>query len=164
MAAAGGEARFRMFSSSTGGGRMRQKPAHPGTRGKAETMELFARHVSSGKAAFFRAAGIEFVLGRREGPYLWDVEGEKRLIDCHCNGGVFNLGHRNPEIVAELVNSLQRFDVGNHHLISGPRRRSPGSWRISPGDLTYSVFSVGAAATTWPSKWPAFTHGRKSFR
>jgi len=78
MAAAGGEARFRMFSSSTGGGRMRQKPAHPGTRGKAETMERFARHVSSGKAAFFRAAGIEFVLGRREGSAV----GAQRQCKC----------------------------------------------------------------------------------
>ncbi|MBL7182881.1 MAG: hypothetical protein ISS50_00360 [Anaerolineae bacterium] len=53
-------------------------------------MDLFTRHVSSGKVRFFKSAGIDFVLGGREGPYLWDIAGEKRLIDCHCNGGVFN--------------------------------------------------------------------------
>ena len=41
-----------------------------GAHSKAETIDFFARHVSSGKVAFFRAAGIDFALGRREGPYL----------------------------------------------------------------------------------------------
>jgi acetylornithine/succinyldiaminopimelate/putrescine aminotransferase len=107
-------------------------------------MEGFARHVSSGKAAFFRSAGIEFVLGRREGPYLWDIEGEKRLIDCHCNGGVFNLGHRNPAVISALIESVEQYDIGNHHLISEPKaalaRRLA---ELAPGDLPYTVFSVG---------------------
>jgi acetylornithine/succinyldiaminopimelate/putrescine aminotransferase len=73
---------------------------------RAETVERFARHVSSGKVDFFQAAGIDFVMGRREGPFLWDVTGESRLIDCHCNGGVYNLGHRHPEVVRALAASL----------------------------------------------------------
>ena len=92
-----------------------------GAHSKGEVMALFGRHVSSGKRRFFQAAGIDFALGRREGPYLWDITGEKRVIDCHCNGGVFNLGHRNPEIIGALVQSLQVLDIGNHHLISQQR-------------------------------------------
>ncbi|MCZ7674584.1 MAG: hypothetical protein M5U34_49385 [Chloroflexi bacterium] len=46
--------------------------------------------------AFFQFAGIDFVPGRREGAFMWDMAGSKRLIDCHCNGGVFNLGHCHP--------------------------------------------------------------------
>ena len=115
-----------------------------GSHSKAEAMELFARHVSSGKVSFFKAAGIEFVLGRREGPYLWDISGEKRLIDCHCNGGVFNLGHRNPEIIATLVQSLQELDIGNHHLISEQRAALASRLaQLAPGDLAYTVFGVG---------------------
>ena len=115
-----------------------------GSHSKAEAMDLFARHVSSGKVGFFKAAGIEFVLGRREGPYLWDISGEKRLIDCHCNGGVFNLGHRNPEIIATLVQSLQELDIGNHHLISEQRAALASRLaQLAPGDLAYTVFGVG---------------------
>lgn len=110
---------------------------------KERVIELFARHVSSGKVAFFQSTGIDFVLGEREGPYLWDLAGEKRLIDCHCNGGVFNLGHRHPAIVQTLMESLQALDIGNHHLIS--RQRALLAQRLaerSPGHLTYTVFGV----------------------
>jgi acetylornithine/succinyldiaminopimelate/putrescine aminotransferase len=115
-----------------------------GTHSKDEAMDLFARHVSSGKVGFFKSVGIDFVLGRREGPYLWDITGEKRLIDCHCNGGVFNLGHRNPEIIATLVSSLQELDIGNHHLISEQRAALAGRLaQLAPGNLPYTVFGVG---------------------
>ncbi|MGQ9517436.1 MAG: aspartate aminotransferase family protein [Anaerolineae bacterium] len=110
---------------------------------KARVVELFGRHVSSGKVAFFQSAGIDFVLGEREGPYLWDLAGEKRLIDCHCNGGVFNLGHRHPAVVQTLMESLRALDIGNHHLIS--RQRALLAQRLaelSPGNLTYTVFGV----------------------
>ncbi len=79
--------------------------------GKKEVFDLYAPCVSPGKVAFFESAGIEFSMGRREGPYIWDISGDKRLIDCHCNGGVFNLGHRNPEVIDPLSfwsASLQR--------------------------------------------------------
>jgi acetylornithine/succinyldiaminopimelate/putrescine aminotransferase len=115
-----------------------------GTHSKGEAIELFAQHVSSGKVAFLKSAGIDFALGRREGPYLWDMAGEKRLIDCHCNGGVFNLGHRNPDIIGVLVQSLQELDIGNHHLISEQRAILASTLaRLAPGDLTYTVFGVG---------------------
>ena len=111
---------------------------------KEEIYTLFGKHVSSGKPAFFKSIGIEFSPGRREGAYMWDVDGEKKLIDCHCNGGVFNLGHRNPEIIQTLVEGLEQFDIGNHHLISEQRARlGQKIAELMPGDLTYSVFGVG---------------------
>jgi len=110
---------------------------------RAETTDRFARHVSSGKVEFFRTAGIDFVMGRREGPFLWDVTGEPRLIDCHCNGGVFNLGHRHPEIVRALMASSQELDIGNHHLISEQRAALAEKLaELMPGDITYAVFGV----------------------
>ena len=50
-----------------------------GQDSKASVTDRFARHVSSGKAAFFRDVGIDYVFGRREGVYVWDLGGE-RLI------------------------------------------------------------------------------------
>jgi len=111
---------------------------------KTAIIDRFRRHVSSGKADFFESVGIDFVFGRRQGPFVWDVTGGKRLINCHCNGGVFNLGHRHPEVVAALQESLATSDIGNHHLISENRARLAEQLAgLLPGDLTYSVFAVG---------------------
>ena len=55
-----------------------------------------------------REQGIEFVLGRRDGAYVWDIDGTRRLLDCSTSGGVHTLGHRQPEIVAELHAALDR--------------------------------------------------------
>jgi acetylornithine/succinyldiaminopimelate/putrescine aminotransferase len=84
-------------------------------------MQAFADHVSRGKVEAFNALGLDIVLGRREGPYFWDAFDGRRFFNCHCNGGVFNLGHRNPTVVAALHAALDadEIDVGNHHLVSG---------------------------------------------
>jgi len=110
---------------------------------KEQIFRRSARYVSSGKAAFFESVGIDFVQGRREGPFLWDIDGKKRLIDCHCNGGVFNLGHKHPAIVEALASALISLDIGNHHLIS--EQRAALAQRLA--ELTwedgYTVFGVG---------------------
>jgi acetylornithine/succinyldiaminopimelate/putrescine aminotransferase len=114
-----------------------------GAHSKEEVMDLFSRHVSSGKVRFFQQAGIDFVMGRREGPYMWDLSGEKRVIDCHCNGGVFNLGHRNPVLIETLTRALQELDIGNHHLLSEQRAAlAKRLAELTPGDITYTVFGV----------------------
>lgn len=109
---------------------------------KSEVVDLFAEHVSPGKVAFFQAAGIDFVMGRRAGPFIWDMDGAKRLINCHCNGGVYNLGHRHPALVQTLIDSLQTLDIGNHHLISAPRAALAARLAELTG-LPYAVFGVG---------------------
>jgi acetylornithine/succinyldiaminopimelate/putrescine aminotransferase len=114
-----------------------------GTLEKGEVFDLFARHISSGKARFFQSIGIDFVLGERQGPYLRDISGKKEIIDCHCNGGVFNLGHRNGEILAALRESLEALDIGNHHLVSEQRALLAARLaQTSPGELPYTVFGV----------------------
>ena len=60
---------------------------------------------------------MPLVIDRREGYFIYDVGG-KRLIDMHLNGGTYNLGHRNPEVVAAVTAAMQRFDIGNHHFPS----------------------------------------------
>jgi len=115
-----------------------------GDQERQETFAVFADHVSSGKVQFFTGAGVDFIPGRREGIYMWDIGGEKRLIDCHCNGGVFNLGHRNPAILEQLKSALADLDIGNHHLISRQRAiLAQKLAELAPGDLAYTVFGVG---------------------
>jgi putrescine aminotransferase len=115
-----------------------------GQDAKDKIFERFGQHVSSGKADFFRQAGIDFVFGRREGVYVWDLEGKQRLIDCHCNGGVFNLGHRNPRVIAALQAALHELDIGNHHFVSEHRALlAERLTALCPGDLKRVVFGVG---------------------
>ncbi|TFG38543.1 MAG: aspartate aminotransferase family protein [Syntrophobacterales bacterium] len=118
--------------------------SHSGIDSKESIISRFGNHVSSGKADFFKSVGIDFVFGRREGSYVWDATSGKRLINCHCNGGVFNLGHRNQKIIKVLEESLKELDIGNHHLISEQRALlAERLAELTPGDIEYTVFGVG---------------------
>lgn len=59
-----------------------------------------------------RASGTEFVMGKREGSYFWNLEGDRRVLDCGNSGGVHSLGHRNPEIIQALLDALGYLDAG----------------------------------------------------
>jgi acetylornithine/succinyldiaminopimelate/putrescine aminotransferase len=108
---------------------------------KQHVLEQAERYVCPHRVRTFRALGVELVLGRREGYRLWDLDG-RELLDFHLNGGVFNLGHRNPELLAVLRQALETLDIGNHHFPSVERaalgERLAG---CTPGALRYSVFS-----------------------
>ncbi len=115
-----------------------------GKDSKEAIVRRFAEHVSSGKADTFKSYDMEFVFGRREGPYVWDANSGKKLINCHCNGGVFNLGHRNPKVIKALQDSLKELDIGNHHLISEQRALLAEKLAgLMPGDISCTVFGVG---------------------
>jgi acetylornithine/succinyldiaminopimelate/putrescine aminotransferase len=111
---------------------------------KEQVIRTYHDHISSGKVDFFKKYGMDFVMGKREGPYLWDINGQKRLINLHCNGGVFNLGHRNPELIRVLQTALNTYDIGNHHLMSAARASlSEDLVKTLSEGLEYVVFGVG---------------------
>ena len=102
----------------------------------------FAAHVNRGKARALEAIGVEVVMGEREGPRFRDAYTGRWYWNCHCNGGVFNLGHRHPAVVAAVREGLDHLDVGNHHLVSGWRARLAEQLAESTGGrLPYSVFT-----------------------
>ena len=68
-----------------------------------------------GKTQDWIDMGVDFVIDRREGYYLFDMDG-RRLLGLHLNGGTYNLGHRHPELVEVLKAGTERFDMGNHHF------------------------------------------------
>jgi len=106
---------------------------------KNQIIDDFKHHVSSGKAATFKKYGMEFVIGSRQGAYITDISGKKTLINCHSNGGVFNLGHRHPEVIEALVKATETFDIGNHHFISSERAMlGKKIAELMPGDLNYT--------------------------
>lgn len=87
---------------------------------KAEVLEQAKKYWNPDKTQFWTDSGVDLVIDRREGYHLWDMSG-RRLIDMHLNGGTYNLGHRNPEVVQAITDGMQHFDVGNHHFPSVAR-------------------------------------------
>jgi acetylornithine/succinyldiaminopimelate/putrescine aminotransferase len=108
------------------------------------TVETFARHVNAGKVAMYRQLGLDVVMGSREGSRFADAWTGDSFINCHCNGGVFNLGHRHPRIVTAMREALDSLDIGNHHLVSGWKARLAQRLAGTTGDrLPGVVFGVG---------------------
>ncbi|MFC1565664.1 aspartate aminotransferase family protein [Candidatus Neomarinimicrobiota bacterium] len=110
---------------------------------KLTAINQYKDFVSSEKVKFFKKYGMDFVMGKRKWSYIHDLDAKIELINLHCNGGVFNLGHRNTEIIDVLKNSLEDLDIGNHHLMSRERAELAAMLsELMPGDLNYTVFGV----------------------
>jgi putrescine aminotransferase len=110
---------------------------------KQLAIDRFRKHVNSAKADFWEQVRMPLVLGKREGPFAWDMDGKKRVFNLHTNGGTYNLGHRNPVLIETLVQALKETDIGNGHLVSHTRARLGARLaELMPGDLEYTVFGV----------------------
>ncbi len=97
-----------------------------------------------GKVDFWRGQGIDLVIDRREGYYLFDIAG-RRLIDLNINGGTFNFSHRHPELVETLKLALEHFNISNYWFPSAVRTSFAEEFiKISPG-LSFCVFGAGSA-------------------
>ena len=113
----------------------------------ASKQDMLAKSSSSGtrtRPSSGSTPGSDLVIDRREGYFIYDVEG-KRLIDVHLNGGTYNLGHRNPEVVG-------RGDRGHAALRhrqpplpgAGPHRAGRGAGhRTAPPSLHKVIYGSG---------------------
>ncbi|WP_457940436.1 class-III pyridoxal-phosphate-dependent aminotransferase [Mesorhizobium sp. 10J20-29] len=98
-----------------------------------------------GKTQAWQDMGVDLVIDRREGYFIWDMDG-RRLIDLHLNGGTYNIGHRHPELIEILNRGTQRFDMGNHHFPSQARTAlAERLAEICGGDLHYTMYASGGA-------------------
>ena len=82
---------------------------------KEQFLERSKAYWNPGKTQAWQDFGVDIVIGRREGYFIYDMSG-KRLINLHLNGGTFNFGHRHPELVDALNRASELFDIGNHHF------------------------------------------------
>ncbi|HET9721257.1 MAG TPA: aminotransferase class III-fold pyridoxal phosphate-dependent enzyme [Solirubrobacteraceae bacterium] len=95
------------------------------------------------KTRFWQEAGVDLVIDRRDGYFFWDMAG-RRLIDLHLNGGTYNLGHRNPELIATLEQAMTRFDIGNHHFPALARTAlAEALVATSPGNMRRVIYGSG---------------------
>jgi putrescine aminotransferase len=111
---------------------------------KQEVLDKATKYWNPDKTAFWQKAGIDLVIDKRDGYFLHDMSG-RRLIDLHLNGGTYNFGHRNPELVQTLKDALDHFDMGNHWFPSIARSAlSEALIKVAPG-MKYAVFGAGGA-------------------
>ncbi len=112
---------------------------------KSAFIERSKEYWNPNKTSFWQDAGIDLVIDRREGYCLYDMDG-KRLIDVHLNGGTYNLGHRNPELIEVLNAGARRFDMGNHHFPALARTALAETLAdCTPEGLKYTIYGAGGA-------------------
>ncbi len=111
---------------------------------KEQAVEDFATYMSPQKVALYQAMGVDFVPGRREGVRIWDLDGSRSVINLRSSGGVFNLGHCPPKMIAALKEALDHVDMGDHILMGASRARlAKRLAELTPGDIQYTIFSSG---------------------
>jgi len=116
------------------------------SREKQEFLARSKAYWNPGKTQAWIDMGIDLVIDRREGYYLFDMDG-RRLIDLHLNGGTYNLGHRHPELVEVLKAGTRRFDMGNHHFPALARTALAEALHAcapSP-ELKYTAYGAGGS-------------------
>jgi acetylornithine/succinyldiaminopimelate/putrescine aminotransferase len=117
--------------------------AQLGFSSKEDALAKSLEYWNPGKTQFWIDEGIPLVIDRREGYFIYDMSG-KRLLDVHLNGGTYNLGHRNPEVVAAVTSAMAHFDIGNHHFPSMARAAlAEALVQSAPPGLTKVVYGSG---------------------
>ena len=115
------------------------------SQAKDEFLARSKQFWNPGKTSDWQRMGVDLVIDRREGYYLWDMDG-RRLIDVHLNGGTYSLGHRNPEVVEAVREGMAYFDIGNHHFPSIMRTHVAEMLeRLTPKGLKRTIFASGGA-------------------
>jgi acetylornithine/succinyldiaminopimelate/putrescine aminotransferase/Ser/Thr protein kinase RdoA (MazF antagonist) len=129
---------------------------------KNDIFSSIHRHLYPGRVERMLEGGIDFIPDRREGYRYWDIDG-RELLDLHLNGGTFNLGHKNPELVQTLIENLEHYDIGNHHFSSAPKAElAQALIEATPGDMQYVVFTPsGSEANDVAIKSARYATGRK---
>ncbi len=130
----------------------------------SEAFDLIASHLSPHKAEAYKAVGIDLVQGRRDGVYVWDLEG-RSYINLRSSGGVFNFGHHPQFAVEALTHALAEHDMGDWLLPSVRRARGAEALaRLLPDPLRYSFFTAsGAEAVEVACKLARSVTGRPGF-
>jgi len=110
---------------------------------KQHALEQFATFVNPQKVRVMKAAGLDIVEAERSGAWVWDVDGA-RFLDCFTSAGSFNVGRRNPRMLAAAHAAIDRLDNGNFLLCSQAKAELAAKLaEITPGELSCTMFGTG---------------------
>ncbi len=119
-----------------------------GTLDQKELLKLYAKHVNAPKVRLFKGFGFGIIPGERKGIKFKTLAGPNpsdppmEVFNCRSSGGVFNLGHHNPQIVQILKDALDAgLDMGDHMLLS--------EWRAILGKKLADIMPPGITKTTF---------------
>jgi acetylornithine/succinyldiaminopimelate/putrescine aminotransferase len=132
-----------MDNDRTAGGWAEGLDFVPNPAAKRHALEQFATYLNPQKVRVMRAAGLDIIEAQRSGPWVWDLDG-RRFLDCFTSAGSFNVGRRNPRIVAAAHAAIDRLDHGNFLLCSREKAELAAKLaEITPGELTCTMFGTG---------------------
>jgi putrescine aminotransferase len=115
----------------------------PDPAAKSRALQEFGEHINPQHVRVLKAAGLDIVEAQRSGPWVWDLDG-RRFLDCFTSAGSFNVGRRNPRIVAAAHAAIDRLDHGNFLLPSQQKAQLAARLaELSPGDLSCVMFGTG---------------------
>ena len=128
---------------------------------KQEALDRFATFINPQKVRIMKAAGLDIIEDKRSGPWVWDVDGA-RYLDCFTSAGSFNVGRRNPRVVAAAHAAIDQLDNGNFLLCS--RQKAELAERLAaltPGELSCTMFgAIGGEAIDFAIKLARGATGR----
>lgn len=105
----------------------------------------YENHVNPAVVRLFRFMGLGTPEWEASGSVVRDAGG-KEYIDCLGGYGVFNLGHRHPEVVAAVKAQLDRMPLSSKVFLSKPMADLATALAgILPGNLQYCFFCNSGA-------------------
>src|SRR5664280_3279997 len=110
---------------------------------KQHALDQFATFINPQKVRVMKAAGLDIIEAKRSGPWVWDLDG-RRFLDCFTSAGSFDVGRRNPRVVAAAHAAVDSLDNGNFLLCSKAKAELAAKLaEITPGDLSCTMFGTG---------------------
>ena len=112
----------------------------------AATESAYSQHLGPAMARLMAATGTRIHYGKRERARVQDAYTGKWYWDCHRNGSVYNLGHRNSEVLAAVIEAMRQLEVGNLFLCSGYKAAAAEKLVASTGGaLTGVTFAASGS-------------------
>ncbi|NUM54440.1 MAG: aspartate aminotransferase family protein [Candidatus Hydrogenedentes bacterium] len=125
-------------------------------------IEDYRDYVSPGKVRVYRRYGMTLVPDDRHGVYFHDLDG-RRFMNFHCNGGVFNLGHRPEETAKALRDAMATMDIGSWCAHNAIRERFAEALAATmPAPLPRVLLCVSASDAVDASIRLAMIHTQRS--
>jgi acetylornithine/succinyldiaminopimelate/putrescine aminotransferase len=113
-------------------------------REKAELEARFGRHINEGQVKYLKAGHLDVIETQRSGIRFVDPVQNRPFIDCFGSAGCFNVGRRNPEVMATLVAALDEYDMGSFHMVSAPKARLAKKLvELAPAGVDRVLFAAG---------------------
>jgi putrescine aminotransferase len=112
-----------------------------------DSVEQYNRYINPGWLKYRKSVSTNeaFVEWEDSDSYFTDVYGE-RFIDCLGGFGIYNAGHRNPEIMKYVRAQLERQALHSQELLDPLRGYLAHAMaELTPGDLRYCFFTNGGA-------------------